>query len=1002
MYHALLDTGASRSYIGEKLYQELNKLKIAKLNPVRLMARFADSRSISILGTIDLEMFFMGKVIKAQFRVLPKLDADLLFGLDILSAVDYEFKFPHVSILRENDENKELEAALEAIRIELDLFKNISGVTNVGEHVIRLKPGTAPISFSYAPRNPMMQKVITDHAIKMENDGVIERANSGWCSPIVIAKRKDKTYRFCNDYRKINSVSERDIYPVPQVNATLDKLRNSKFFSKIDLKNGYWNIPLAVESRPITAFFVPGRGMFQYKVMPFGLHSASATFQRTVETVLGPELGVSVSVYLDDVIVLGKTVPEHLERVRRVLRRLRNANLRVNTEKSEFFKTEIRYLGHVINAKGISTDPDKIESILAFTEPRNITELRRFMGIISWYRRFLPDCSSVAKPLTELLKKKRKWQWGQEQTAAFLTLKERLTSAPILAVPDFNEPFCLQTDASKHGLGAVLTQVQNGGEVIIAYASRTLNKAELNYSVTEKECLAVVWGISKMRYYLEGYKFTVLTDHVSLKWLQTLQSPAGRVARWSIYLQQFEFEIKYRKGSQNRVADALSRDPLPHDDVTDDVTDETVFSISENEQCQWYRELLKATIDHPDRHPEYSVQNGLLYRHLHHSLNFTDRDKAWKLCVPKTLRSKVLTENHDDPTAGHLGIGKTIARISQNYFWPGMNGDIAKYVRQCESCQRYKSPQTAVPGKMGSCNATHPWEIVSMDIVGPLTRSSRGHKYLLVMQDKFTKWVEIQAIREQKTRPIVQIFKERIILRYGCPRILITDNGSQFRANDFASMIKGFGITHQRTPPYSPQCNPVERTNKTVKTIIAQYVKENQRSWDTLLPEFQFALNTALHESTQFTPAYLNFQREILPPNTLKSSVEGNTCQRPRLVENLNDTIELVKVNLARAFTKQSKHYDRKRRDWAPSRGEMIAKREHPLSSAIDNFSAKLAPKYSGKYIVTDFIGEKLLEVQDSDGRKSIVHVKDVKPYYQEGINIEGVSDPIDGKEVVT
>lgn len=491
-YCALIDTGASRSFIGEKVFNEIIKHGIAELKPANIMARFADGSRSKILGTVDLKILFYGKTVNVTFRVLPNLDSDLLFGLDILSAVGYRFDYDKIASASADNKKikeKEIEEALKEINEELKLFSEIKSPTTFGKHVIKLK-NPEPVNFSYSPRNPAMLKVMNDELDDMLAKDVVEPASGPWCSPIVIVKRKDGTYRFCIDFRKINGISEKDVYPIPQINPTLDKLHNSKFFTKIDLKNGYWNISLAEESRPITAFVIPGRGLFQFKVMPFGLHSASATFQRTIEKVLGPELGVSAFVYLDDVIVLGNTVEEHLENVQRILRRLRDANLRVNTEKSEFFKTQITYLGHVVDKSGIHTDPDKVKSILAFKVPENITELRRFMGVISWYRRFIPDCSSLTQPLTRLLQKKRQWEWGSEQAEVFEILKERLSTAPVLAAPDFTVPFCLQTDASQYGLGAVLTQEQNGNEVVIAYASRTLNNAELNYSVTEKECLA--------------------------------------------------------------------------------------------------------------------------------------------------------------------------------------------------------------------------------------------------------------------------------------------------------------------------------------------------------------------------------------------------------------------------------------------------------------------------------------------------------------------------------
>lgn len=312
------------------------------------------------------------------------------------------------------------------------------------------------------------------------------------------------------------------------------------------MKNGFWNIPLAPESRAVTAFIVAEKGHFQFKVMPFGLHSATASCQRVLERVLGADLNVIAFVYLDDVVVLGNSLTEHVKNIVTILPKLYKAKLNINEEKSEFLKTRIQYLGHLVDENGIHTDPENVRAISDMSEPNNVTELRRFTGMISWYRRFISDCSTISQPLNKLLRKKQRWEWGREQANAFSILKEKLVSAPVLVAPDFSRPFVLQTDASNAGLGAVLTQHLSNQDVVIAYTSRALNKSEINNSTTKKECLAVVWAIAKFRYYLEGYTFTVITDHQSLRWLQTIESPAGRIARWVVYLQQFDFEIKYR------------------------------------------------------------------------------------------------------------------------------------------------------------------------------------------------------------------------------------------------------------------------------------------------------------------------------------------------------------------------------------------------------------------------------------------------------------------------
>lgn len=314
-----------------------------------------------------------------------------------------------------------------------------------------------------------------------------------------------------------------------------------------------------------------------------------------------------------------------------------------------------------------------------------------------------------------------------------------------------------------------------------------------------------------MRMYLEGYTFTVVTDHQSLKWLKSIQSPAGRIARWSIYLQQFDFNIKYRKGSQNVLADALSRNPNEAD------LGERLCTMGS--QDTWYNDLLNRIQKNPIEYPDYQIKEDKIYYRIYHRLDYASTEARWKLCVPKEDREKILRENHDSPTAGHLGIAKTIARIAARYYWPGMNQDIAKYVRACDNCQRFKPQQMKPPGQMNTTSAEHPWEYVAIDLVGPLPRSNQGYTYLCVIQDKFPKWVEIQPLRQPKATNIVKALKERVIYRFGCPRTVISDNGSQFVGKEFTTLLNDLGINHQRTPPYAPQCNPVERANRVVETM---------------------------------------------------------------------------------------------------------------------------------------------------------------------------------------
>jgi len=352
-----------------------------------------------------------------------------------------------------------------------------------------------------------MQAIIDTEVEHMLHEGIIEPSKSAWSSPIVIVKKHDGKPRFCIDFRRVNEVTERDAYPLPQITATLDKLRGAKYLTTLDLKSGYWQVPLSRESRAVTAFTVPGKGLMQFCVMPFGLHSAPATFQRLLDQTLGPELEPNVFVYLDDIIVCTRTFSEHLTILRKVFRRLRDARLKLNTEKCRFCVNRLKYLGHIVDQDGIRTDPEKVSAITDWKEPQTVKHVRQFLGVASWYRRFIKDFATKAAPLTALTKKHAKWIWGPVEKEAFCRLKKDLTASPVLACADFERTFVLQTDASTTGLGAVLTQFFPEGERVIAYASRTLNATERNYSTTELECMAVLWGIRKMRGYLEGYHY---------------------------------------------------------------------------------------------------------------------------------------------------------------------------------------------------------------------------------------------------------------------------------------------------------------------------------------------------------------------------------------------------------------------------------------------------------------------------------------------------------------
>jgi len=940
----------------------------------------ANNTSAEILGAVILPVTIGTRKLTHEFLTMPSLKTPVLIGVDLWAKIGVTLRPPmpemqttyvqttetHSVGLSDQtpDEERRLKDFLDR---ELAQFEEVVGPTNKLQHRIRLKTDQ-PIKQRYRPRNPAIQAVINNEVEEMLENGIIEPSRSAWSSPIVVVKKKDGSYRFCIDFRKVNEVTEKDAYPLPHVTATLDKLRGARYLSTLDLKNGYWQVPLHPESRPITAFTVPGKGLFQFRVMPFGLHSAPATFQRLLDEILGPELEPNVLVYLDDIIIVSQTFEDHLRHLAEVFRRLREAKLRLNPEKCFFCREQLRYLGHIIDRKGIRTDPEKVSAVASWPAPTSVKKVRQFLGMASWYRRFVPNFSAVAAPITKLTGKKTKWSWGEEQEEAFQRLKEALTSAPVLACPDFTRRFVLQTDASSYGLGAVLTQHQEDGERVIAYASRTLNNAERNYSATELECLAVVWGIRKMRGYLEGYAFTVVTDHQSLRWLQKLEEPSGRLGRWLFELQQYDFEVRYRKGSLNRVADALSRQP------------EICAAVSDP-KCGWYRRVLNGVRERPADFPDFRLQNGKLFRHVLHDLDFREVDptEQWKQCVPKEKRLEILQRHHDDPTAGHLGVAKTIARMARLFYWPGMFQDITRYVRQCPSCLAHKVPPTKPAGHLHTTPVTAPWKQVTLDLIGPLPRSSNGHIWLLVMQDRFSKWIELKPLRRATAPAVTRAISEEIIHRHGCPDQIISDNGTQLKSTQLAELLRAFHIEHRTTPVRAPHCNPVERTNRTLKTMVSQFLGKNHRRWDEYLRPLQFAYNTARHEGTGYTPAYLTHGRELSYPHPDDRRHAENTA--PHVTRRrLEEAFEVVRTHQARAFQRQEAYYNLRRRNWRPQVGEKVWKREYPLSNKAAGFNAKFAPRYVGPLEVRRIISPVVVDLRDSRGKwHRHIHIQDLK-----------------------
>ena len=403
-------------------------------------------------------------------------------------------------------------------------------------------------------------EAIDDYVEKLQQNNIIEPSAGPWASNIVVVRRKDGRLRLCVDYRAVNSRTYHDSYPLPNVEATFDALSGASWFCTLDLRAGYHNIPVAEEDCDKTQF-ITRRGTWRWRLMPFGLSTAPGTFQRLMDLVMSGLTYESVLVYLDDLIIIGSSFEQLAERLEVVLARLRAANLKLNYKKCELFKRKVYFLGHVVSGAGIEVQPEKVEAVSNWPTPTNVPELRSFLGLASYYRRFIDSFSVIAAPLYQLLRKNSRFTWFDEQQVAFEQLKVALTTAPVLGSPRSEGTFFMDTDASERGLGVVLSQEQDGNERVLAYASRTLSAAEKNYSITRKELLAVIFGLKKFRPYLIGRRFVIRSDHAALQWLRQTPEPMAQAGRWLAVMEEFDFDVQHRAGSRHLNADALSRRP---------------------------------------------------------------------------------------------------------------------------------------------------------------------------------------------------------------------------------------------------------------------------------------------------------------------------------------------------------------------------------------------------------------------------------------------------------